>query len=307
MLFSKDAWEGLADGSITVTFRRWRRQQVVVGHRYRTPVGIIEVESVEVVDPAAISEADARAAGAGSAEAVRTRLPKDAELAVYRVAFHLVVDPDPRAELAADDALNGDAAATIAKRLARMDAASATGPWTAAALDAIAAQPGVRAPDLAAAHGLDTQTFKRNVRKLKELGLTESLTTGYRLSPRGRRYRDLQGGPVRHPGTYVWASVRAVPAGVEPVVTLAEEEGTTIVVTDAEARAAGLDATFPSAWITLTAQTTLEQVGITAGFSAVLAQAGIACNVVAGVHHDHLFVPVDRADDALEALRGWSP
>ena len=230
-----------------------------------------------------------------------------AGLPVYRVAFHLVTEPDPRAALAADAELDGEAAAAIAKRLARMDAASATGPWTAAALDAIAAQPGVRAPDLAAAHGLDTQAFKRNVRKLKELGLTESLKTGYRLSPRGRRFRELQGGPVRHPGTYLWASVTAVPPDLDPVVTLHEDEGITIVVAEEQARAAGLDATFPSAWITLTTPTTLDQVGITAGFSAVLAQAGIACNVVAGVHHDHLFVPLDRADDALAALRGWSP
>ncbi len=306
MLFSKDAWAGLAEGSITVTFRRWRRPQVVVGHRYRTAVGIVEVESVEVVDPAGISEADAQAAGAASAEAVRQRLRGDAGLPVYRVAFHLVTEPDPRAALAADAELDGEAAAAIAKRLARMDAANATGPWTAAALDAIAAQPGVRAPDLAAAQGLDTQAFKRNVRKLKELGLTESLKTGYRLSPRGRRFRELQGGPVRHPGTYLWASVTAVPPDLDPVVTLHEAEGTTIVVTEEEARAANLDATFPSAWITLTTPTTLDQVGITAGFSAVLAQAGIACNVVAGVHH-HLFVPLDRADDALAALRGWSP
>lgn len=47
MLFSKEFWPGLADGTITATFRRWRRQQVVVGHRYPTAAGILEVTAVE--------------------------------------------------------------------------------------------------------------------------------------------------------------------------------------------------------------------------------------------------------------------
>jgi DNA-binding IclR family transcriptional regulator len=56
-------------------------------------------------------------------------------------------------------------------------------------LDLIAEHPGVRAPDLAATLGMETLPFKRDVRKLKELGLTESLEVGYRLSPRGRAWR----------------------------------------------------------------------------------------------------------------------
>ncbi len=60
-------------------------------------------------------------------------------------------------------------------------------------LDLIAERPAVRAPDLAASLGLDTVTFKRDVRKLKELGLTESLTVGYRISPRGIRVADSFG------------------------------------------------------------------------------------------------------------------
>jgi predicted transcriptional regulator len=70
-----------------------------------------------------------------------------------------------------------------------MDRASSHGPWTAAVLELIAENPGVRAPDLAARMGRETLPFKRDVRKLKELGLTESLEVGYRLSPRGRAYR----------------------------------------------------------------------------------------------------------------------
>ncbi|MFN8081680.1 MAG: hypothetical protein U0Q19_19145 [Kineosporiaceae bacterium] len=86
--------------------------------------------------------------------------------------------------------------AEIRRRLDRLDRASAIGPWTAATLAAIDASPGVRAPDLAAGFGRDTPSFKRDVRKLKELGLTESLDIGYRLSARGIAVVD-GGGPAR--------------------------------------------------------------------------------------------------------------
>ena len=69
-----------------------------------------------------------------------------------------------------------------------MDNRSSVGPWTHETLRMIADQPGVRAPDLAASVGRETKPFKIGVRKLKELGLTESLPVGYRLSPRGRAF-----------------------------------------------------------------------------------------------------------------------
>ena len=74
----------------------------------------------------------------------------------------------------------------MTRRLARLDQASRTGPSTAIVLRIIAERPGVRAGDLAAALGRDMLPFKRDVRKLEELGLTESLEVGYRVSPRGR-------------------------------------------------------------------------------------------------------------------------
>jgi Mn-dependent DtxR family transcriptional regulator len=82
--------------------------------------------------------------------------------------------------------VSGDELAHIRARLARLDRASSHGPWTEVVLRLIAAQPAVRAADLAASLGRETQPFKTDVRKLKQLGLTESLDVGYRLSPRGR-------------------------------------------------------------------------------------------------------------------------
>jgi Mn-dependent DtxR family transcriptional regulator len=75
---------------------------------------------------------------------------------------------------------------SLEARLARLDAASRDGPWTARVAGLIAAHPGVRAADLARRLGQDTLRFKARVRRLKDLGLTESLEVGYRLSPRGR-------------------------------------------------------------------------------------------------------------------------
>ena len=191
MLFKQSFWAGLADGSITVTFRRWKQLQVVVGHRYRVPVGIIEVEKVTVVDPAKIRNADARRSGYPSAAALVADLRGTDDLPVYRIQFHKVEEPDPRAVLQADDELTEADVAEIDKRLDRLDRASSHGPWTIEYLDVVARYPATRAGDLAPKFGRELQPFKTDIRKLKNLGLTHSLGTGYELSPRGRAYLKL--------------------------------------------------------------------------------------------------------------------
>ena len=107
---------------------------------------------------------------------------------MYRIAFHLVDEPDPRAELANTAELTPDDVAAIDRRLERLDRASSTGPWTGVVLALIAEHPERRAPDLAAMLGRETAPFKLDVRKLKNLGLTLSFRIGYRLSPRGEAY-----------------------------------------------------------------------------------------------------------------------
>jgi hypothetical protein len=190
LLFEQRFWPLIADSSVTVTFRRWKRRQVVAGHRYRTPVGFIEVGSIEVVDPGVISHSDAVASGYPSADAVRDALRGTADLPVYRIAFRFVGGPDPRAELASSVDLTAEDRADLDKRLDRMDTASPHGPWTRSTLRLVAARPATRAGDLADAVGRERLPFKADVRKLKNLGLTESLEIGYRLSPRGRAYLD---------------------------------------------------------------------------------------------------------------------
>ena len=183
MLFTKRFWPGLADGSITLTFRRWKRPQVRAGGRYHTPGGDVVVGSVRQVPIRSISAREARRAGQSRAELVAF-LGGDGEELVYRVEFECAGE-DWRVALRDDAALDEAAIADLRTRLDRLDRASSHGPWTRAVLHTIAARPGVRAADLADGFGRETQPFKIDVRKLKALGLTESLEVGYRLSPRG--------------------------------------------------------------------------------------------------------------------------
>jgi hypothetical protein len=188
VLFEKRFWAGITDGSITSTFRRWKRPQALAGKRYRTPGGLIEVQSIAVVQASDITNADALASGYSSARDLVADLRGTPDLPIYRLRFHHVDSPDPRDELARDDALSDDNLRAIRVRLERMDRLSASGPWTMAVLRMIAERPGVRAADLATSFDRELAPFKLDVRKLKNLGLTISLEVGYRLSPRGEAF-----------------------------------------------------------------------------------------------------------------------
>ncbi|MFE0379222.1 ACT domain-containing protein [Streptomyces inhibens] len=109
--------------------------------------------------------------------------------------------------------------------------------------------------------------------------------------------------PELNEGRYVFTTVPgALPEGLTPVVTVAEPEGHTLVVRQEEADRAGLAYDYVAGWITLRVHSALDAVGLTAAVATALAQAGLSCNVVAGFHHDHLFVPYDAADETLRLL-----
>lgn len=110
--------------------------------------------------------------------------------------------------------------------------------------------------------------------------------------------------PEARNGEFVFVTADA--DGFTPEAMIREDEGTTLVLRRADADAAGLSYEFVAAWITLTVHSDLAAVGLTAAFSTALADAGISCNVLAGFHHDHLLVPADRRDDALEVLAALS-
>lgn len=178
--------EAIAAGTVTVLFRRWDRPRVRVGGTQRTAVGVLEWTSVDAVEETDLTAADARDAGFADVDALRAAQTGDGLL--FRIGVR-PAGPDPRVALRARSRLSPRQRAELAARLERLDRSSRRGPWTAQVLELIATHPGVRAPDLAASLGLETLPFKRDVRKLKELGLTESLEVGYRLSPRGRAWR----------------------------------------------------------------------------------------------------------------------
>ena len=184
MLFSAAAWPGLADGSITVTFRTWTRPQAKAGGRYRIAGMLLEATDVREVEVGTLTDTDAVAAGEIDLPTLLQRLKNPSpDSRVWRVGLRYV-GIDDRVELRIDDRLTNDDIAALRTRLDQLDG-SAGGPWTRTTLRLIENYPGVVSTALARHTGLERPAFKLNVRKLKEMGLTESLDTGYRLSPRG--------------------------------------------------------------------------------------------------------------------------
>ena len=115
--------------------------------------------------------------------------------------------------------------------------------------------------------------------------------------------------PEMQPGTFVFCTIppgEPIPAAVNPLLTFREQEGTTLVIPREEAEAAGLRYAFASCLITLTVHSALDAVGFLAAITARLAAAGISVNAVSAFHHDHLFVPVERADEAMAILQAMS-
>jgi len=178
-------------GELDLAFRRWDRARVKVGTRMRTAVGVIEVTSVETVAASALSKDDAVRSGMGTVVALRRALDAredKRDQPIWRVTLRYA-GADPRADLR-EQVPTAEELDTLIAWLDRLDQASRTGPWTRQSLDLIDRHPAVRAPELAARLGRETQPWKTDVRKLKEKGLTESLAIGYRLSPRGAAVLD---------------------------------------------------------------------------------------------------------------------
>jgi hypothetical protein len=186
VLISPATAAGIAQGSVTLAFRRWDRPRMRPGSTQRTTAGVVLVETVDEIDPEALTEDDAQQAGVRSLAELRRLVDCRDGAHVYRMQVSLA-GADPRVALRERAEFSEEERQEIDRRLDRWDAARDE-PWTRELLRLIAARPGVRAPDLAASLGRETLPFKRDVRKLKELGLTVSLPVGYEISHRGRAY-----------------------------------------------------------------------------------------------------------------------
>jgi hypothetical protein len=183
VLFRRAQLDGIAAGEIDLQFRRWDRQRARAGGRQMTAVGVIAIDDVRMVRR--ISKRDARRAGFATPAAVVAALRPDGDL--YRIELHLE-GPDPRVALR-ETVATGDDIVALRHAVERL-------PWGIDYLRAIAAHPGERAEELAASFGVEKRVFKPRVRRLKELGLTISLSPGYRLSPRGEAFLNDEG-PAR--------------------------------------------------------------------------------------------------------------
>lgn len=198
MLIPKPHLDGIRDGTVDLAFRRWTRPSVKANGTLLTRIGRLRLGAVATVTLRTITEADARRAGYGS-RAELVAWMKDGEGDVYRIEI-TGVEADPRVALRAARPTTAELAEIVAK-LDRLDRASSHGAWTTETLALIAANPAVRAIDLAAKVGREKPPFKLDVRKLKALGLTESLEKGYRISPRGEAVLEARGaGMTVRPG-----------------------------------------------------------------------------------------------------------
>lgn len=196
LLFQKRFHQGLIDGSVTLTFRAWSKPQVKPGGRYRChPIGVIEVDAIERVMIASISEDDAQKCGFEARSALLDYMSKGSaappsnDEPVFRILLHYGGDGDRVTEALADN-LTSEDVKTIRARLKKLDASSSSGPFTTKVLTLIEKHPRVAASQLAERLGREKLSFKADVIKLKKLGLTQSFEVGYELSPRGRAYRE---------------------------------------------------------------------------------------------------------------------
>lgn len=179
----------VAKGEITVTFRLWKSAKVKAGKMYRTGLGTIAIEDVQVMPAGLISKRDVPRTGCSDIGAIRelagehTHTPVGPDTLLYRVQFRFLGNVAPSSAPAPVTDLDA-----LAARLAKMDRLSSRGLWTLAVLRLIEGGPEVPARILAAEMGWETSDFKAHVRRLKALGLTLSHEVGYEVSELGRRY-----------------------------------------------------------------------------------------------------------------------
>jgi hypothetical protein len=186
MLFTAATLRGLTEGRVSCTYRRWEVVRPKVGSRFTTSAGVVEVTSIARADEEQLTEQDAAEAGFDSvADLIKwCRAKGNGDL--YRIGIALA-GPDPRIELRRTNNLETADVAALNAKLDRMDRAAGQ-PWTRSTLRKISRLPGVVSTELAAEVGQERRAYKLRVRRLKALGLTESLERGYRLSPRGQAY-----------------------------------------------------------------------------------------------------------------------
>lgn len=183
MLINADDFEAIRSGRVDTAFRRWIRPTVKAGGTLTTSAGVLAIDAVDVVALNGVTAEDLKRAGFDARDSLDAMLG-DRKGTLYRIRLRYVGE-DPRIALRESGALSDDDADAIDQTLGRMDGST---PWVRRTLELIGEQPGQSAQELAGLLGVEKLKFKSNVRRLKALGLTESLDVGYRLSPRGQAW-----------------------------------------------------------------------------------------------------------------------
>ncbi len=189
MLIKDSTIERIRSGDITVLFRRWSRPGAKAGGTQMTQGGVIGIDAVEILAEGEITETDAREAGYPSRDELLSHLNyRDDPIYRIRVRF---AGEDPRKSLRENADLGDAELKEVIEKLRKLDANSKRGAWTQQYLQLIHDMPNTYSGLLANYLGIDIPSFKPWVRKLKALGLTESLSPGYRLSPRGKKVLEV--------------------------------------------------------------------------------------------------------------------
>lgn len=183
MLLSQKTLDEIVTGEIDRVYRRWKRPAVVKGTRQRTSHGLVEVVGVRRVEEGDI---EPTAAGFATTEDVLASIrPPETGRDLYEVRVRWGGD-DPRLALRESTDLDEAAMESIDSVVSVIGRRG--GPTGIELLQAIASNPAMLAKELADGIDVERDVLKRRVRQLKEIGLTESLRVGYRLSPRGEAY-----------------------------------------------------------------------------------------------------------------------
>lgn len=185
MLINADDFEAIRSGRVDTAFRRWIKPTVKPGGTLTTSSSVLAIDAVDVVGLKAVTQEDLERAGFDARDSLDTMLG-DRKGTLYRIRLRYVGE-DPRIALRESAGLSDADADAIGQTLSRMDG---TTPWVRKTLELIGSQPGVSAQDLARTLEIAPAKFKGNIRRLKALGLTESLAVGYSLSARGQAWLD---------------------------------------------------------------------------------------------------------------------
>ena len=189
MQFQRRFKAAIREGDVTCSFRKWQRPQVKIGGRYNIHgYGAIEVNAIQPVKAGRARLKDIKRSGFDTRAELLNMLNAESNDTLYLIELRYlgsapVKQPDRQA-------LSKPELHELIAKLQNMDIRSKKGPWATATIKLIGQHPARRAPDLAAILSWDTQPFKANVRKLKAMGLTESMETGYRLTVRGMQVLD---------------------------------------------------------------------------------------------------------------------